>query len=84
MTRLALACALALLATGCTQPPPANLYAGDFEGPVVARRNVPDTANYRNLCAQPAQRWQYGSYRAYSPCPNDEGWTNTSVPRQVY
>lgn len=85
MTRLAIACALAVLATGCAQqPPPANLYAGEFYGPVVARRNVPETANYKNLCAQREQRWQYGGYRVYSPCPNDEGWTRTSVPRQVY
>jgi hypothetical protein len=84
MTRLVLACAVAALLAGCAPPPPANFYAGEFVGPVVARRNTPDTANYKNLCAERAQRWQYGTYRQYTPCANDEGWTRATPPRQVY
>ena len=72
MRVLVVAGALALLMTACASPPvrdPAVLALnGNFAGPVVADRYVPDSVAYQGLCESRAFRWDRGWYRVYSPC----------------
>jgi hypothetical protein len=64
--------ALALLMTACASPPvrdPAVLALdGNFAGPVVADRFVPDSVAYERMCESRAYRWDRGWYRVYGPC----------------
>lgn len=66
--------ALALGLAGCSSAPvrstPVVSHAGEFRGPVVAKRGVPVSARYEGYCEHPPRRWAGGSYRAYTlrPC----------------
>jgi len=80
--------AMALLMTACASPPvsdPAVLALdGNFAGPVVADRYVPNSAAYEGRCESRAYRWNRGWYRVYGPCvrPAPYVYRQTTIVRK--